>query len=138
MGAFYYHYIWNTSNNKVPIFLGYYFVQEQSFWSLASFCLREGVVCIILNQVAFLLNHWQLVGVYFLFMGLHFSLVVYLIMDLANFWLPIITLLEVVHDLLEKCLIITLFLFSLLKKLGWGALYFCSGALVVISPLDFY
>jgi hypothetical protein len=32
--------------------------------------------------------------------------------------LPIITLLGVVHDLLEKCLIITLYLFSLLKKLG--------------------
>jgi hypothetical protein len=35
-------------------------------------------------------------------MGLHFSLVVYLIMGLANFWLPIITLKGVVHDLLEK------------------------------------
>jgi hypothetical protein len=70
-------------------------------------------------------------------MGLHFSLVVYLIMDLANFWLPIITLIGVVYDLLEKCLIITLYLFSLLKKLGWDALYFCSGALVVISSLDF-
>jgi hypothetical protein len=71
-------------------------------------------------------------------MGLHFSLVIYLIMDLANFWLPIITLIEVVHDLFGKCLIITLHLFSLLKKLGWGALYFCSGALVVASSLDFY
>jgi hypothetical protein len=71
-------------------------------------------------------------------MGLHFSLVVYLIMDLANFWLPIITLLGVVHDLVGKCPIITLHLISLLKELGWGALYFCSGALVVISSLDFY
>jgi hypothetical protein len=70
-------------------------------------------------------------------MGLHFSLVVYLIMDLANFWLPIITLKGVAYDLLEKCLIIILYLFSLLKKLGWGVLYFCSGALVVISSLDF-
>ena len=70
-------------------------------------------------------------------MGLHFSLVVYLIIDLANFWLPIITLKGVAYDLLEKCLIIILYLFSLLKKLGWGALYFCSGALVVISSLDF-
>jgi hypothetical protein len=51
-------------------------------------------------------------------MGLHFSLVVYLIMDLVNFWLPIITLLGVVHDLLGKCLIITLYLFYLLKTLG--------------------
>jgi fumarate reductase subunit D len=47
-----------------------------------------------------------------------FSLVVYLIMDIANFWLPIITLIGVVHDLFGKCLIITLYLFSLLKKLG--------------------
>jgi hypothetical protein len=70
-------------------------------------------------------------------MGLHFSLVVYLIMDLANFWLPNATLFEVVYDLLGKCLITTLYLFSLLKKLGWGALYFCSGALVVMSSLDF-
>jgi hypothetical protein len=71
-------------------------------------------------------------------MGLHFSLVDCLIMDLANFWLPIITLFGVVHDLVGKCLIITLHLISLLKELGWGALYFCSGALVVISSLDFY
>jgi len=71
-------------------------------------------------------------------MGLHFSLVVYLIMDLANFWLPNITLFGVVHDLVGKCFIITLYLFPLLKELGWGALYFCSGALVVVSPLDFY
>jgi hypothetical protein len=46
-------------------------------------------------------------------MGLHFSLIVYLIMDLANFWLPIITLLGVVQELLGKCFIITLYLFSL-------------------------
>jgi hypothetical protein len=51
-------------------------------------------------------------------MGLHFSLVVYLTMDLANFWLPIITLLGVVHDLFEKCLISILYLSSLLKMLG--------------------
>jgi hypothetical protein len=51
-------------------------------------------------------------------MGLHFSLVVYLIMDLANFWLPIITLLGVIQELLGKRLIITLHLFSLFKKLG--------------------
>ena len=71
-------------------------------------------------------------------MGLHFSLVDCLIMDLANFWLPIITLFGVVHDLVGKCLIITLHLISLLKELGWGALYFCSEAPVVLSPLDFY
>jgi hypothetical protein len=36
---------------------------------------------------------------------LHFSLVVYLIMDLANFWLPIITLLGVVQELLGNTLL---------------------------------
>jgi hypothetical protein len=51
-------------------------------------------------------------------MGLHFSLVVYLIMDLANFWFPIIASLGVVYDLFGKCLIITLYLFSLLKMLA--------------------
>jgi hypothetical protein len=49
-------------------------------------------------------------------MGLHFSLVVYLIMDLAKFWLPIIILFGVVHDLVGKCFVITLYLFSLLKS----------------------
>jgi hypothetical protein len=35
-------------------------------------------------------------------MGLHFSLVAYLIIDLAKFWLPIIALLWVIHDLFGK------------------------------------
>jgi hypothetical protein len=48
-------------------------------------------------------------------MGLHFSLVAYLIIDLAKFWLPIIALLWVIHDLFEKCFIIMLDLFTLLK-----------------------
>jgi hypothetical protein len=51
-------------------------------------------------------------------MGLHFSLVVYLIIDLAKFWLLIIALLWVIHDLFEKCLIILLYLFTLLKMMG--------------------
>jgi hypothetical protein len=46
------------------------------------------------------------------------GLVVHLIMDLANFWLPIIASLGVIQELLGKSLIITLYLFSLLKKLG--------------------
>jgi hypothetical protein len=29
-------------------------------------------------------------------------------------------------------------LFTLLKMMGWGAYHFCSGVLVVTSPLDFY
>jgi hypothetical protein len=71
-------------------------------------------------------------------MGLHFSLVAYLIIDLAKFWLPIIALLWVILDLFGKCLIITLYLFTLLKMMRWGVHYFCSGVLVVTSPLDFY
>jgi hypothetical protein len=51
-------------------------------------------------------------------MGLHFYLVVHLIMDLANFWLPILASLEVIQELFGKCIIITLYLFSLPKKLG--------------------
>jgi hypothetical protein len=46
-------------------------------------------------------------------MGWHFSLVVYLIMDLANFWLSIIASLGAIQELFEKCLIITLYLFFL-------------------------
>jgi hypothetical protein len=37
---------------------------------------------------------------------------------LSKFWLPIIASLGVIHDLFGKCLIIILFLFSLLKMLG--------------------
>jgi hypothetical protein len=51
-------------------------------------------------------------------MGLHFSLVAYLIIDLAKLWLPIIALSLVIHDLFEKYLIIILYLFTLLKMLG--------------------
>jgi hypothetical protein len=51
-------------------------------------------------------------------MGLYFSLVAYLINDLAKFWLPIIALLWVIHDLFGKCLIILLYLFTLLKMMG--------------------
>jgi hypothetical protein len=60
-------------------------------------------------------------------MGLHFSLVVCLNMDLANFCLPIIASLGVIHDLFGKCLIIILYLFSLLKILGWGVIIFAVG-----------
>jgi hypothetical protein len=69
---------------------------------------------------------------------LHFSLVVYLIIDLAKFWLPIITLKGLFKNYLKNALSSLYIYFPYLKKLGWGALYFCSGALVVVSPLDFY
>jgi hypothetical protein len=71
-------------------------------------------------------------------MGLHFSLVAYLIIDLAKFYLPISVLLWVIHDLFRKRLIIILYLFTLLIMRGWDVHYFYSGVLVVTSPLDFY
>jgi hypothetical protein len=71
-------------------------------------------------------------------MGLYFSLVAYLIIDLAKFYLPIIALLWVTHDFIELWLIIMLYLFTLLKMMGWSVYYFCSSVLVVTSPLDFY
>jgi hypothetical protein len=57
-------------------------------------------------------------------MSLHFSLVAYLIIDLAQFYLPIIVLLWVIHDLFGKWLIIILYLFTLLKNDGLGCLLF--------------
>jgi hypothetical protein len=71
-------------------------------------------------------------------MSLYFSLVAYFISDLAKFYLPIIALLWVTHDLIELWLIIMFYLFTLLKMMGWDVYYFCSGVLVVTSPLDFY
>jgi hypothetical protein len=53
-------------------------------------------------------------------MGLHFSLVAYLTIDLAKFYLPIIVLLWVIHDLFGKRLIIMLYLFTRLKMMSWG------------------
>jgi hypothetical protein len=58
---------------------------------------------------------------------LHFSLVAYLIIDLAKFWLPIIALLWVIHDLFGKCLIIILYLFSLLKMMAEVFIIFAVG-----------
>jgi hypothetical protein len=43
-GAFYYYYIWKMSNNRFPNFSIFIFTQEQSFWKLATFAQREGVV----------------------------------------------------------------------------------------------
>jgi hypothetical protein len=71
-------------------------------------------------------------------MGLYFSLVAYLIIDLEKIYLPIIALLWVIHDLFGIWLIIILYLFTLLKMMGLDVHYFCSGVLVVTSPLDFY
>jgi hypothetical protein len=85
---------------------------------LASFCLRKGwYVLFEFNGLS--LKSLAIGKSLLLFHGFaFFSLVVYLTMDLANFWLPILTLLGVDHDLFGKCLIITLYLFSSLKMLG--------------------
>jgi hypothetical protein len=71
-------------------------------------------------------------------MGLHFSLVAYLIINLAKLYLSIIALLWVIHDLFGIWLIIILYLFTQLKMIGWGVYYFFCGVLAVTSPLDFY
>jgi hypothetical protein len=60
-------------------------------------------------------------------MDLYFSLVAYLIIDLAKFCLPKIALFWVTHDLFEIWLIIKFYLFTLLKMMGWGCYHFCSG-----------
>jgi hypothetical protein len=60
-------------------------------------------------------------------MGLHFSLVAYLIIDLAKFYLPIIALFWFTHDLFEIWLIIMSYLLTLLKMMGWGVYLFVVG-----------
>jgi hypothetical protein len=54
-------------------------------------------------------------------MGLHFSLVVYLIIDLAKIYLPIIALFWVTHDLFEIWLFIMSYLF-----LWWSIMSYLS------------
>jgi hypothetical protein len=81
---------------------------------------------------------WQKLSFYIFQMDLHFSLVAYLIVGLVKFYLPIIALFWVAHDLLEIGSNIKFYLFTLLKMMGWGAYHFCCGVLVVTSPLDFY
>jgi hypothetical protein len=45
---------------------------------------------------------------------------------------------RVSHDLFGIGPNIKFYLFTLLKMMGWGGYHFCSGVLVVTSPLDFY
>jgi hypothetical protein len=84
------------------------------------------------------MKYWQYVLFCIFQMGLHFPLVAYPIIDLAKFYLPIIALFWVTHDLFEIGLIIMFYLFTLLKMMDLGVYYFCSGLLVVTSPLDFH
>jgi hypothetical protein len=71
-------------------------------------------------------------------MGLHFSMVAYLIIDLKNFICPLLHHFWVAHYLFEIGPNIKFYLFTLLKMMGWGVYHFCSGVLVVTSPLDFF
>jgi hypothetical protein len=48
---------------------------------------------------------------------------------LHNFWLA--------YDLIGIWLNIKFYLFNPLKMMGWGIYHFCSGVLVVTSPLNF-
>jgi hypothetical protein len=49
---------------------------------------------------------------------------------LHTFWLA--------YDLIEIWLNIKFYLFTLLKMIDWGVYHFCSGILVVTTPLDFF
>jgi hypothetical protein len=42
------------------------------------------------------------------------------------------------YDLFELWLNINLYLFTLLRMMGWGVYHFCSGVLVVTRPLNFF
>jgi hypothetical protein len=64
--------------------------------------------------------------------------VAYAIIDLAKFFCPLLHYFWVVYDLIEICPNIKFYLFTLFKMMGWGGYHFCSGVLVVTSPLDFY
>jgi hypothetical protein len=70
---------------------------------------------------------------------LHFSLVAYFIINLVKKILPSVAhFFWLTYDLIEIWLNIKFYLFTLFKMMGWGVYHFCSGVLVVTSPLDFY
>jgi hypothetical protein len=84
------------------------------------------------------MKYWQ----YVLFAAfnwvLHFSLVAYFITYLVKIICPLLHTFGLAYDLDEIWLKIKFYLFTLLKMMGWGVYHFCSGVLVVTSPLDFY
>jgi hypothetical protein len=55
-----------------------------------------------------------------------------------NFICPLSHYFCFAHDLFEIWPNIKFYLFTLLKMMGWGVYHFCSGVLVVTSPLDIY
>jgi hypothetical protein len=56
----------------------------------------------------------------------------------CNFICPLLHYFWVAHDLFGIGPNIKFYLFTLLKMMDWGGYHFCSGVLVVTSPLDFY
>jgi hypothetical protein len=68
---------------------------------------------------------------------LHFSLVTYFIINLVKFFCPLLHSFWLAYDLIEIWLNIKFYLFTLLKMMDWGGYHFCSGILVVTSPLNF-
>jgi hypothetical protein len=57
-------------------------------------------------------------------------MVAYFIINLVKVYL-------LAYDLIELWLNIKFYLFILLKMMCWGVYHFCSGILVVTSPLNF-
>jgi hypothetical protein len=70
-------------------------------------------------------------------MGLHFSLVAYLIIDLANFFCLLLYYYGLFMIYLENDSLSYYIYLPYLKMMAWGVYYFCSGVLVVTNPLDF-
>jgi hypothetical protein len=70
-------------------------------------------------------------------LGFAFFLVAYFIINLVKFICPLLHTFWLAYDLIEIWLNIKLYLFTLLKMMDWGVYHFCSGVLVVTSPLDF-
>jgi hypothetical protein len=62
--------------------------------------------------------------------------VAYFIINLVKIYLPTVAHF-LAYDLIEIWLNIKFYFFILLKMIDWGVYHFCSGILVVTSPLDF-
>jgi hypothetical protein len=83
------------------------------------------------------MKSWQWVLLVAFNWVLHFSLVAYFFINLVKIYLPTVAHFLLAYGLIEICLNIKFYLFTLLKMMDWGVYHFCSGVLVVTSPLDF-
>jgi hypothetical protein len=63
--------------------------------------------------------------------------VVYSINNLVKIYLPTGAHFWLAYDLIEIWVNIKFYLFNPLKMMDWGIYHFCSGVLVVTSPLNF-